>query len=127
MAFVDQLEHRRILLTASLEDAVVLVFALDRAVGRDGQHIQLVDVMELGGVRFSGAGHAAQFLIKTEVVLDGDRRERLGLLIDVNAFLGFHGLMQAIAPAATRHLTTGLFIDDDDLVVLDDVFVVLLV
>jgi hypothetical protein len=83
--------------------------------------------VELRGVGFGGAGHAAELLIEAEVVLNGDGGERLGLGVDLHAFLGFHGLMQSIAPAATGHFAARLRIDDDDFVVLDDVFDVLFI
>ena len=79
------------------------------------------------GLRLGGAGHAGQLLVEAEVVLNRDRRQRLRFALDLDAFLGFDGLVQAIAPAAAGHQAAGVFIDDDDLVVLDDVLHVLLV
>ena len=48
-------------------------------------------------------------------------------MVDVDAFFGFHGLMQTIAPATSRHFTAGLLIYDDDLVFFDHVFIVFFV
>jgi hypothetical protein len=59
--------------------------------------------------------------------LNRDGGERLGLAFDLDAFLGFDGLVQAIAPPAAGHQAAGVFVDDDDLVVLDDVLDILLV
>ena len=69
----------------------------------------------------------ASFVIEAEIILDRDRRERLRFALDLDAFLGFDGLVQAIAPAAAGHQTAGVFIDDDDLVFLNDVLHVLLI
>ena len=44
-----------------------------------------------------------------------------------DAFLGFDGLMQAVAPAASGHQAAGEFVDDHDLAVLDHVLHVELV
>ena len=55
----DQLDDGGELFAAGLVDAVVVILTLHRTVGRDGEHIELVDVMEFGSVGFSGAGHAA--------------------------------------------------------------------
>ena len=79
------------------------------------------------GLGFRGAGHAGQLLVEAEIILDRDRRERLRLVLDLDPFLGFDGLVQAIAPAAAGHQAAGVLVDDDDLVVLDDVLHVLLV
>ncbi len=49
-----------------------------------------------------------ELLVEAEVVLNRDRGERLGLAVDLHAFLGFHGLVQAIAPAAAGHFTAGV-------------------
>ena len=124
---LDQLDDGGEFLAACLVDAVVVILALHRTVRRDGEHIEIVDVMELGGVGLSRAGHAAQLLVEAEVVLNGDGGERLRLGVDLHAFLGFHGLVQAIAPAASGHFTARLRIDDDDLVFLDHVLDVLLI
>ena len=87
--------------------------------------VELVDVVELCGFRLGGAGHARQLLVKAEVILNRDRRQRLRFAIDLNAFLRFDRLVQSIAPAAARHFAAREFIDDDDLVLLDDVLDVL--
>jgi hypothetical protein len=88
---------------------------------------EFVDVEKLLRLGFGGAGHAGQFVVEPEVILNGDGGERLGLAFDLDAFLGLDGLVQAIAPAAAGHEAAGVFVDDDDLVVLDDVLDVLLV
>jgi hypothetical protein len=69
----------------------------------------------------------ASFFVHAEIVLDGDRRQRLGLALDAHAFLGLDGLVQAVAPAPAGHQAAGELVDDDDLVVLDDVLHVALV
>ncbi len=81
--------------------------------------------MELVRLGLGGAGHAGELEVKAEVILDRDRRKRLRLAVDLHAFLRLDGLMQTVAPAAARHFAAGEFIDDDDLVVLDDVLHVL--
>ena len=65
-------------------------------------------------------------MIEPEVVLEADGGESLRLALDFDAFLGFDGLMQAIAPAAPRHQAAGEFVDDDDFAVLDHVILVAL-
>ena len=59
--------------------------------------VELVDLLELGRFRFGRTGHAGQLLVHAEVVLEGDGGERLILALDLDAFLGFDGLVQTVA------------------------------
>ncbi len=124
---LDLLDGGGHLLAARLVDAVVLVETGDGAVRRDDGDIESVDVVKFIRLGLGRAGHASELLVETEVVLDGDRRHRLGLAVDLDPFLGLDGLVEPIAPAATRHLAAGEGIDNDDLVLLDDIFDILLV
>ena len=49
------------------------------------------------------------------------------LFLDLDAFFGLDGLVQAVAPLPARHQAAGELVDDDDLAVLDDVVHVALV
>jgi hypothetical protein len=60
-------------------------------------------------------------VIEPEIILDRDGGERLRLAIDLDTLLRFDGLVQSIAPAPARHFAAGVFVHDDDLVLLDDV------
>ena len=108
-------------------DDVRVLDAQQRPVGGDDDDFELVDLLELGGLGFGGAGHAAELLVEAEVVLEGDGGERLVFLADVDAFLGLDGLVQAVGPAAARHEAAGELVDDDDFAVLDHVVHVALV
>ncbi len=68
-----------------------------------------------------------QLVVEAEIILDGDRRQRLRLAVDLHAFLGFHRLVQAVAPAAAAHFAARVFVHDHHLVILDDVLHVLLI
>ncbi len=61
------------------------------------------------------------FLIEAKVILEGDGRERLVFLADVDAFFGFDRLMQPVAPAAARHQAASEGIDNNDFAVLDHI------
>ena len=95
--------------------------------GRDDHHFQPVDVLEFVGFGIGGAGHAGELAVHAEIVLEGDRGQRLVLALDRHAFLGFDGLMQAIGPAAALQGTAGELVDDDDFAVAHDVIDVTLV
>ena len=64
----------------SLEDQVVLVVARDGDVRGDLDDAQVVDLDELLLLGLRRPGHAAELLVEAEVVLEGDRRERLRAL-----------------------------------------------
>ena len=81
--------------------------------------------MELGGFRFGGASHAREFFVEAEVILDRDGGEGLGFLLDGHAFLRFDRLVESVGPTAAWHFAAGVFIDDDDLVVLYDILHIL--
>ncbi len=85
-----------------------------RAVGGNDDDVELVNLVEFGRFGFRRTGHAGQLLVHAEVVLEGDGGERLVLALDLDAFLGFHGLVQAVAPAAAGHQAAGELVDDDD-------------
>ena len=66
----DLLAKRAELLALRLVDQILLVVANDRLVGRDDDHVELVDVVELGCLGVGGAGHAGQLLVEPEQVLE---------------------------------------------------------
>ena len=109
------------------EDEVVAILALDIHVGRDRNHAELVDLVELVGLRDRRAGHAGELVVEAEVVLDRDRRDRDVLGLDRHALLGFDGLVQALRPAPALHDAAGELVDDLDLPLLHDVLDVALV
>ena len=94
---------------------------------RDRDDLEVVDLVELLGLGHRGAGHARELVVQPEVVLERDRREGPGLALDAQALLRLDRLVEALAPAAARHLAPGELVDDDDLAVLDDVVPVTLV
>ncbi len=108
-------------------DDVGIFDAQHLAVGGDDDDVELVDLVELGGFGLGGAGHAGEFFVHAEVVLEGDGGEGLVFLADGDAFLGFDGLMEAVGPAAAGHEAAGELVDDDDFALFDDVLDVALV
>ena len=103
------------------------VLADHRPVGRDRDHVEAVDLVELLLLGHRRTGHAGQLLVQPEVVLEGDRGEGHRLALDAQALLGLDRLVEALRPAASGHLAAGELVDDDDLAVLDDVVAVALV
>ena len=102
-------------------DDIVLINALNRAVGRNFDAAQPIDVAEFGFFGHGRAGHACQFGIKAEVVLERNGSQRLIFGLNGYMFLGFNRLMQTVGVTAAFHHTACKFIDNHDFVVLDDI------
>ena len=97
-----------------------------RHIGRHFQHFETIDVHELVGLGERRAGHARKLLVHAEIVLEGDRGERLVFRLDRLVLLRFQRLMQAFRIAPARHHAAGELVDDDDLAVAHDVVLVAL-
>ncbi len=95
-----------------LEDLVVAIVADHRPVGRDLHDLQLVDLHELSGLGHGRAGHARELVVEAEVVLVGDRGERLVLLLDADALLRLDRLVQPLRPAPALEDAAGELVDD---------------
>ncbi len=93
VAFGDVVDDRDVLGLFGLVDQVGLVRAEHRLVGGDRDDAELVDLVQLGGLGLRRAGHARELVVEPEVVLQGDRRDRLVLGLDLDVFLGLDGLM----------------------------------
>ena len=121
----DLLDHRVELGVLRLVDEVGLIGANHRSVRRNDHDIEVVDLLELLPLRPGCAGHSRQLLVHTEVVLEGDTRQGDVFPLNVNPFLGFDRLMQALRVPPPWHQSTSELVDDDDLTVrIDDVLIV---
>ena len=125
-AFLDQRDDSAVFLHAGPIDLVIVVDADHRHVGRNFQHFEIVNVLEFVGLGRRRAGHAGKLLVHPEVVLEGDRGQRLVFRLDRLVLFGFERLMQAFGIAAARHHAAGKFVDDDDFAVAHDVVFVAL-
>ena len=124
LAVLDQRDDGAVFLRRRAVDLVVLVEADHRQIGRDVENFEIVDVEELVGFRQRRARHARELFVHAEVVLEGDRGERLVFRLDRLAFLRLQRLMQAVGKAPPRHHAPGELVDQHDLVVADDVILV---
>jgi hypothetical protein len=88
-----------VLLVLRQVDQVLHVLADHRLVGRDHDDLEAVDLLELVGLGVRRARHAGELLVHAEVVLEGDRRQRLVFLLDRHTLLGLDGLVQPLGPA----------------------------
>ena len=104
-----------------LVDEVGLVEPDHRPVGGDRHDLEPVGVRELAGLGGGGAGHAAELVVHAEVVLEGDRREGLVLLLDLHPLLRLDRLVETFAPAPALEDAAGELVDDLHLAALHDV------
>src|SRR4030095_15539194 len=100
MGALYRLDHRILFLAARFVDAIVLIETADGTICGDDVNIEAIDVVELVRLGFGRDNNSRQFLVKPEVVLDGNCGQGLSLAINLDAFLGFNGLVKTIAPAA---------------------------
>ena len=97
---------------------IVVIHALIGTVGWDLHDIQIIDGAEFLSFRHGRAGHAGEFVVQAEVVLESDGGQRLVFTVDVDVLLGFNGLMQTIGVPAAEHETAGELVHNDNLAVL---------
>ena len=114
---LDLVEDGADLLALGPEDHVGEVVPGQGPVGRDRDHVQAVDLVELGRLGHGRAGHARQLLVQLEEVLQGDRGQRLVLFLDLDPLLGLDGLVQPVGPLAADHQPAGELVDDHHLAV----------
>ena len=124
MPLDDVLDDGVVLGLLGAVDEVGLVHAHHRQVGRDRDHAELVDLVELRGLGHGRAGHAGELLVEAEVVLERDGGERLVLLADRHSFLGLDRLVEAVVVAAPGQHAAGVLVDDEHLALDDDVLLV---
>ena len=124
IAFGDVLHDGAELAVLRLEDEVSLVRADHRAVRRDRYDVEVVGGGELGRLRLGRARHAAELLVHAEVVLQGDRRPGVVLLLDAHALLRLDSLVEAVVPAPALEDAAGELVDDLHLAVGHHVVVV---
>src|SRR5262249_29200988 len=58
--FLDLVDNRFVLLFLGAIDAIFVVDANHRTIGRDAHHVELIDLAEFLGFGLGGAGHAAE-------------------------------------------------------------------
>jgi hypothetical protein len=121
VAVPDVLDDGVELLGLGQVDQVAVVGADHRHVGRDHHHLESVDGLEFVRLGVGRAGHAGQLVVEAEVVLEGDRGQRLVLVLDRHPLLRLDRLVQATRPAAPGQRAPGELVDDHHLAVLDDV------
>ena len=97
------------------------VFADRRPVRRNDIDIELVNFIEFIFFRLCRTGHTGQFLIHTEIILEGNRCQGLAFTLDLDVFLRLNRLMQSVAVTAAEHEPARKFIDNNYFSVFDNI------
>ncbi len=87
------------LLVRRAKNDIRVVLASDRLVGGDLHHRKAVEVMKLPFSALSGSGHSGLAIVSVEQFWQGDAGGGPTLAANLHAFLGFQGLMKAVAEA----------------------------
>ncbi len=104
-----------------LEHNVGVILTLNGTVCRYLYNVQLVNLLKLFLFGHGGTRHTGEPFIKTEIVLERNACQRLGLMSNLYALLCLYSLVQTVIEAAAHHKTSGKLVNDDDLAVLDNV------
>ena len=83
--------------------------------------------MKLGRLGLRGTGHARKLFVKSKIILQSDRGKCLVFALNLDVFLCFNRLVQAIRPATALHQPTREVINDDYFAVLHYVLMIELV
>ena len=102
MILFDFLDHRVEFLALGAVNNVGVFVPDQGTIGGDNDDFQVVYLLEFRRFRFRRAGHARQFFVHAEIILESDRGQGLVLTFDLDAFLGLDGLVQAVTPTPAR-------------------------
>ena len=127
MGFSNFIDDSIVFLTFCFVYQILPVIANDSFVCRYNHHIQIINTAQFFCLCFSRTCHSGQFIIHTKIILNRDRGQRLSFSFDLNIFLGFNSLVQTVAITAPRENTTGKFIDNEYLPILDNIFNIFLI
>src|SRR3989344_6578998 len=79
-----------------------MIQADDGAVGRNHNNIQPVNFQKFLSRSQGGTGHARELLVKSEIVLEGNRAGRTSFFFNFYPLFGLDGLMNPFRPASAR-------------------------
>ena len=123
--FNDFVDGRVVLFALGFVHQIIVIRTRDGSVRWDDGDVQLVDLPEFARFGFCGTGHARQFAVHAEVVLQGNRGVGLGGGLNGDVFFGLYGLVQPVGIPAAFHDAAGLLVHNLDFAVHQNVLLVL--
>ena len=121
---LDVVDHRSEFCCFRLVDEVGIIHSNHGAVSGNWHHLQAVRVHQFGCFGLSRSGHATEFVVHAEIVLQRDRCKSLILFFDLDALFGLYRLVNTLAPSATFKNSSGELVNNLDFAVLNDVVLV---
>ena len=120
------LDYRAVLARVVFIHHVGVVYSYDGLIRRYLDDIKLIYCLKFLRLGRGGTGHTGELTVEAEIVLEGNGRKGLVLLLHVDVLLGLYRLMQTLGVAAAEHETSRKLIDNDYLAVLDDIIYIAL-
>ena len=77
-------------------ELVVLIDAQHGHVGWNFYNVEFVNFVKFACLGGGGSGHARQFGVHPEIILEGNGRQRLVFWLNLDTFFGLDRLMQAV-------------------------------
>jgi len=90
---------------------VCIILPHQRFVGGYNQYLKLVYLVEFLSFGDCSTGHAGQFGVQTEVILERYGGHSKALSLYLNALFGLYGLMQSLRVATPEHESAGEIVD----------------
>ena len=113
-AVSNQHDYSIVALSAGAVNLIIMVYSLDRLIGRYRGNVQFIDLREFASFGHRRASHPAELFIHTEIVLESDRGQSLILSLNLHIFFGFKRLMQTIRETPAFHRPASKFINNDN-------------
>ena len=124
VGLLNAVANRLEFLLLCLEYRIIKIDSLYRQIGRNNDNIHTVDVSELLLLCLSGTCHTCLLGKLVKEVLEGDGSQCSALTADIYMLLSLDSLMKTVGITASRHNTSGEFINDDNFIILDYIILV---
>ncbi|CAB4800733.1 unannotated protein [freshwater metagenome] len=110
-----------------LKNQVCLVNTHHLSIGWDRNNLQPIGIHQLGCFGLRSTGHAGEFVVHAEIILQGDSCERLVFFFDLDALFGLNRLVNTLTPTTAFKNSTCKFVDNFYFTILDDVVLIALI
>ena len=102
-------------------DNIVFVNPLDRLIGWQLKCCERINITKFRSFGHCCTGHTTELVVKTEIVLERNRGQRLVLWLNVDVLFRLNRLVKAFRQTPPFHHTTGKFVNQHDLIIFDDI------
>ncbi len=127
MMVFDGSDDSSLLSEMANKDQVLLIDTNHRAISGYDDDLEVIDFMKFLSFGISSTGHSGYFLEEFEEVLVGDGGDSNGFLLDGDTFFSLDRLVEAFCKALARRETSGVFIDENDFLVDDEVLAIAMI